>query len=298
MPSTTSKLLAKDPKKAEPSKPKMLLSGIYKVGKTWFSLGFPNVYYVDSEKGADRDHYTDRLKAGGGVYLGPEDGSLDPEILIGQVRALATEKHGYKTLVIDSITKIFNHIIAKEKDRLLSAGKKDEFGTSKKPAVAFMNRLLLWTTRLDMSVIFIAHEKAEYGVVSGERTEIGKTADVHEKLPYELDLWLHAAKRGPQRLVTVRGSRLQGFPEGEEFNMDYQEFATRYGKSVIEKDAAPIQLCSPEQVAEINRLVELLKIERETTDKWLDKAGADTFADFNTTQAEKTIAALTAKLKA
>lgn len=291
------KLLAKDPKKAEPSKPKMLLSGIYKVGKTWFALGFPNVYYCDTEKGADRDHYTDRLKAGGGRYFGPEDGALDPEVVIGQVRALATEKHDYKTLVIDSITKIFNHIIAKEKDRLLEAGKKDEFGTSKKPAIAFINRLIMWTTRLDMNVIFIAHEKAEYGVVSGERAEIGKTADVYEKLPYELDLWLHATKRGPQRLLTVRGSRLQGFPEGDAFDMDYQEFAKRYGKSVIEKAAAPIELCSPEQAAEINRLVELLKIDRETTDKWLDKAGADSFADLNKSQAEKTIATLTAKLK-
>lgn len=296
MPSTTSKLLAKDPKKAEPSKPKMLLSGIYKVGKTWFSLGFPNVYYVDTEKGADRDHYTERLKTGGGVYMGPDDGTLDPEIVIGQIKALATEKHPYKTLVIDSITKIFNHIIAKEKDRLLEAGKKDEFGTSKKPAIAFMNRLVMWTTRLDMNVVFIAHEKAEYGVVNGERTEVGKTADVHEKLPYELDLWLHAAKRGPQRLLTVRGSRLQGFPEGESFEMDYQEFAKRYGQSVIEKDSAPIQLCSPEQVAEITRLVELLKIDKETTDKWLDKAGAESFADFNVTQATKTIDALKKKI--
>lgn len=292
-----SKLLAKDPKKAEPSKPKMLLSGIYKVGKSWFALGFPNVYYLDTEKGADRDHYTDRLKSGGGVYLGPEDGSLDPEVVIGQVKALATEKHNHKTLVIDSITKIFNHIIAKEKDRLLEAGKKDEFGTSKKPAVAFINRLILWTTRLDMNVIFIAHEKAEYGVVSGERTEIGKTADVYEKLPYELDLWLHATKRGPQRLVTVRGSRLTGFPEGESFDMEYQEFAKRYGQSVIEKSSTPIELCSPDQVAEINRLVELLKIDRETTDKWLDKAGAETFADFNKTQAAKIIASLTSKMK-
>lgn len=291
-----SKLLAKDPKKAEPSKPKMLLSGIYKVGKSWFALGFPNVYYVDTEKGADRDHYTDRLKSGGGVYLGPEDGSLDPEVVIGQIRALATEQHKYKTLVIDSITKIFNHIIAKEKDRLMEAGKKDEFGTSKKPAVAFINRLIMWITKLDMNVVLIAHEKAEYGVVSGERTEIGKTADVYEKIPYELDLWLHATKRGPQRLVTVRGSRLTGFPEGESFDMDYQEFAKRYGQSVIEKSTTPIELCSPEQVTEINRLVELLKIDRETTDKWLDKANADSFADFNKTQAAKIIESLKKKI--
>lgn len=293
-----SALLAKDPKKTEPSKPKILLSGIYKVGKTWWSLAWPNVYYLDSERGADRDHYTDRLKTSKGVYMGPEDGTLDPEVLIGQFKALATEKHAYKTVVIDSITKIYNHLIGAEQERILGAGKKDEFGASKKPAIAFMRRIIMWTTRLDMNVIFVAHEKSEYGVdAKGERSEIGKTADVWDKLPYELDLWLHATKRGPDRTLTVRGSRLVNFPEGESFPMEYADFAKRYGKEIIEKATAAIVLATTEQVAEINRLVELLKIDTATTDRWLEKANAEKFSEFNTTQAGKIIDSLNAKLK-
>lgn len=289
-----SKLKAKDPKTAEPSKPKILLSGIYKVGKTWFSLGFPNVYYIDTEKGADREHYTDRLKSGGGVYMGPEDGTLDPDVVIEQFKALATETHSYKTVVLDSITKLFNSIIAKEQERL---GDKDAFGASKKPAVAFMRRLLMWTMRLDMNVIFIAHEKAEWGMDGDQRVEVGKTADVWDKLPYELDLWIHATKRGKARIITVRGSRLVGFPEMEQFPMDYPSFAERYGKDIIEKAVAPIVLATADQVAEIARLVDLLKIDKDTTDKWMDKANAASFAEFNTEQATKTIDALNAKLK-
>lgn len=290
-----SKLRAKDPKAAEPSKPKILLSGIYKVGKTWFSLGFPNVYYIDTEKGADRDHYTDRLKSGGGVYMGPEDGTLDPEVVIEQFKALATEKHGYKTVVLDSITKIYNTIISKEQERL---GTQDVFGASKKPAIAFMRRLLMWTIRLDMNVIFIAHEKADWGLDgSGNRVEIGKTADVWEKLPYELDLWLHGIKQGNSRKLIVKGSRLTGFPELESFPMEYKEFAQRYGKDVIEKEAQPIALATVEQVAEITRLVDLLKIDSGTTEKWLEKAGAGNFSEFNTEQAAKVIESLKSKIK-
>lgn len=290
-----SKLKAKDPKAAAPSKPKILLSGIYKVGKTWFSLGFPNVYYIDTERGADRDHYTDRLKKGGGAYMGPEDGTLDGDVVIDQLKALAVENHNYKTVVIDSITKIFNHIIGKEQERL---GDKDAFGASKKPAIAFMRRLMMWTTRLDMNVIFIAHEKSDWGLdSSGQRVEVGKTADVWEKLPYELDLWLHGVKRGPERSLIVRGSRLQGFPELESFPMDYQSFAERYGKDVIEKSVTPIQLATPEQVEEIKRLVELLKIDQGTQEKWLEKANAESFAEFNTEQAGKVIESLKSKIK-
>lgn len=291
------KLLAKDPKKAEPSKPKLLVSGIYKVGKTWWAMSFPSCFFIDTEAGATRDHYTDRLKASGGKYLGLEDGALDPNVIIGQMKLLATEKHDYKTVVIDSITKIFNHLIAREKERLADAGKKDEFGSSKKPAVAFINRLMMVTTRLDMNVIFIAHEKADYGLVNGERTEIGKTADVYEKLPYELDLWLHATKRGPQRVLTVRGSRLTGFPEGDSFPMEFVDFAERYGNDIIQKKSAPVELCSTAQVAEINRLVELLKVEKDVTDKWLEKANAETFSEFNQTQASKIIESLTKKIQ-
>ena len=70
-----SKLKAVAPKAAEPSRPKVLIFGREGIGKTWFSLQFPSVYFIDTEGGANRDHYTDLLEKAGGVYLGPEQGS-------------------------------------------------------------------------------------------------------------------------------------------------------------------------------------------------------------------------------
>lgn len=290
------KLKAKDPKTAEPSKPKLVISGPTGVGKTWWAISFPNVYYIDTEKGADREHYTDKIKAGGGKYLGQEDGSLDLETMIEQFIGLATETHQFKTVVVDSITKLFQTIIAKEQERL---GSKDAFGASKKPAIAFMRRLLTWTDKLDMNIIFVAHETAEWGLnKDGERAQLGVTADVWEKLPYELDLWLQLAKQGNSRIATIRKSRLVGFPEGERFPLDFTTFSERYGKDIIEKTPVPIVLASDEQVAEINRLLEIVKVEEATIDKWKTKANAETFAQFNTDQAAGVIKALTSKLSA
>lgn len=288
-----SRLKAKDPKAAEPSKPKLVISGPTGVGKTWWAISFPNVYYIDTEKGADREHYTDKLKAGGGSYMGPDDGSLDPDTIIDQFMGLATEKHNFKTVVLDSVTKLFHTIIAKEQERL---GDKDAFGASKKPAIAFMRRLLTWTDRLDMNIIFVAHETAEWGLKNGERAQIGVTADVWEKLPYELDLWLQLAKQGTSRVATVKKSRLQGFPESERFPLDYAAFSERYGKDIIEKDSVPIQLANAEQVAEINRLVSTVKVEQSALDKCLTKAGAETYAELNTEQADALIAWLRKKI--
>ncbi len=290
-----SKLKAKDPKATEPRKPQMVIYGPSGVGKTWFALSFPAVYYIDTEGGASRMHYMERLTKSGGKYLGPEDGANDFETIIDQTKALAHERHEFRTLVIDSITKPFITSIALEAERL---GDKNAFGADKKQAVGAMRRLIAAVHRLDMNVIFVAHEKAEWGAdAKGDRVEIGKMADTYDKLIYELDLALQISKRGPSRKATVKKSRMIGFPEADSFDLDYPLFAERYGKDIIEKETVPVALASPEQVEEIKRLVDLLKIEKETTEKWLEKANAESFSEFNTDQAAKVIENLQKKIK-
>lgn len=288
-----SKLKAKAPGVTQPGKTKQLIFGASGVGKTWFALSFPTPYYLDTEGGADLKHYQERLKAAGGVYMGPEDGTLDFQTVIEQMQALATEKHSYKTLIIDSITKLYQTAIAHEAERL---GDKDAFGASKKPAIAFMRRLVAWTNKLDMNVLFIAHEASEWGLVNGQRQEIGKCADVWEKLAYELDLSLQCTKRGPERNATIRKSRLTGFPEAESFRLDYATFAERYGKDFIEAPAKPIVLATPEQVVEIKRLLETVKVPESEIEKILTKADAESFTELNSEQADGMIGWLKKKL--
>lgn len=287
-------LKAKDPKAAEPSKPKMLIFGKPGVGKTWGALDFPSCYYIDTEGGADLAHYTDKLKRAGGVYMGPEDGSLDFSTVIEQFHDLATTKHGYKTVIVDSISKLFNTCIANEAERL---GDKDAFGASKKPAIAYMRRLVAWVNRLDMNVLFIAHSKSEWGVdAKGERAEIGQTFDCWDKLEYELHLALEIYKQGPSRKARVRKSRLTGFPDASNFDWSFATFAERYGKDIIEKAATSISLATAEQVAEIERLLSLVKIEPATVEKWKSAANAEDFSEFTTAQADGVIKSLNNKL--
>lgn len=297
-----SKLKAKAPESVGPGHSKILLFGRPGSGKTWLSLSFPKPYLVDTEGGASLGHYLKKLKESGGAYLGPEDGSCDFDTIIEEIKTLATEKHDYKTLVIDSITKVFQMAIATEAERL---GAKDAFGASKKPAVAQMRRLLNWISKLDMNVVFVAHETTEWGLVGGQRQEVGKTADVWDKLIYELHLALRIehVNKGIRNATVVK-SRLTGFPEFEriplqekEADVGYENFASRYGKDYIEADAKPVDISSPEQVAEITRLVSVLKIEEGEVDKWLTKANADSFADLTAEQADKLIAFLQKKIE-
>jgi hypothetical protein len=292
---TKSKLKAKSPDLTMPGKTKAVMFGPSGVGKTWFALSFPTPYYFDTEGGADLKHYQQKLKEAGGQYLGPDDGTLDFEFLIDQIKALATEPHGFKTLVVDSITKIYQTAISTEQERL---GEKDAFGASKKPAIAAMRRLVNWITKLDMNVWFIAHETPEWGVnpKSGQREEIGKVPDVWEKLMYELDLGLWIQKKAGSRAAFVKKSRLLGFPDGDVFPLDYDEFAGRYGKDFIESAVVQTTLATADQVGEINRLLSVVKVTDAEIEKVMTKAKAESWYELTSEQADSTIQWLKKKL--
>ena len=276
-----SRLKAVDPKATEPSKPKIVIYGKPGVGKTWGALDFHACYYIDTEGGADLPHYTDKLKNSGGVYLGIEQGSLDFETVLDQIKALATEDHPYKTLVIDSISKLFNNEITKESERLAKSNTKNEFGLDRKPAVSAIKSMVSWLQRIDMNVVMIAHEKALWGMVNGNRSEIGVTFDCYDKLEYELHLCLNIIKNGDKRIAKVKKTRLLGFPDADTFSWSYMDFATRYGKDVIEKETKKLILASPEQILELNNLLGVFSLPIATQEKWLTAANAATFEEMD-----------------
>lgn len=284
-----SKLKAIDPKLAEPSKSKILVYGKSGVGKTWASLDFPVCYYIDCENGASLDHYTDKLKKSGGAYFGPDQGSQDFVEVIGQLKALATEDHQYKTVIIDSLTKVYNNEIAKEMERL---GDKDAFGASKKPAVKLTRQLINWIDRIDMNVILICHEKPVWA--NGEQA--GVTFDAWEKLEYELHLALNIQKRGGTRKAVISKSRLEKFEDSTSFDWSYNEFAKLYGREILEGKTKALVLATTEQVEKIKYLTSILKIEPDTITKWLEKARSDSWAEMEAVKIQSCIDQLEKKI--
>jgi len=259
-----SKLKAIAPTEAQPSKPKILVYGRPGVGKTWWALDFPSVYYIDTEGGASRGQYIEKLKSSGGVYMGPEQESQDFEKVIEELKTLATEEHPFKTVVIDSLSKLYNATIAREMDRL---GDRDAFGASKKPATVLTRKLINWIDRIDMNVILIAHEKTMWE----KQEQTGFTFDAWDKLEYELDLAIRVIKLGDKRLGNVRKSRITGFPDGDSFAWNYTDFSHRYGKDVIEMQGKAIKLATEEKILEVEALIKELKVPDEGMQKWLSK---------------------------
>jgi len=288
------KLKGGDPKSAKPSRPKILIFGKSGVGKTWNSIDFPLVYYIDTEGGADLEHYTDKLKKAGGAYFGREDGSLDFNAVIEEVITLATTKHPYKTLVIDSFSKLFGTHIGNTEEKMLAANKKVEFSIEKKEAISLTRKLVRWIDKLDMNVILICHQKDQW--TKGEVT--GQTFDGWEKLEYELHLALQITKQGNSRKARVTKTRLKEFEDGSTFDWSYPSFAKLYGQDAIESESTPIIPATGEQVNRLNTLIDLMHVGTDITDKWKEKAGVETFDEMDTETIQKCIDFLTSRIPA
>lgn len=254
-------LRAKKPEAIE-KRLKALFYGSAGVGKTTAAIQFPAPYLIDTEKGAENEQYVKLLiKSGGVVYR-----TSDFDELLKEVKTLLTEKHEYKTLIIDPLTTLYNDLLDKAAIKVGT-----EFGRHYGEANKAMKQLLNLLLRLDMNVIITSHAKNEYGA---NLAVLGQTFDCYKKLDYLFDIVFEIQKRGKERVALIKKTRMECFPEGDVFPFSYNEIANRYGKNILEKAAEAQELATPEQVAEATRLMELLKFPEENLEKWFKKAEA------------------------
>ena len=267
----------KSPEIVKPSKPKFMLSGDPGVGKTFFALSFLKPVFVDIESGGTREQYQKKLKESGGVYFGRDDGANDFAEVIKLVKGLTTEKHEYKTLILDSVSHLYltEAAIAEE-----TIG--NDFGKDKKAANKPTRQLLRWLENLDMTVILIAHAKQAWERKGSEVINVGTTFDFYEKASFSLDLWCEILKGGKN--FVVRKSRIESLPQGSTFPLAYEKFAELYGREVMESSSVPVGMATEAQVKRIKELITALNVPAEQIQKWYKKVNAEEWEDMTSIQ--------------
>jgi hypothetical protein len=257
---------------------KALFYGGPGVGKTTACIKFPKPYLIDTEKGAENDQYAKILKKSGGVIFQ----TSDFDELMNEIKALLSEKHEYKTLIIDPLTTVYNDLLDKS-----SIKNGTDFGRHYNEANKQIKHLLNLLLRLDMNVIITSHSKNEYGQ---SMSILGQTFDCYKKLDYLFDLVFEIQKRGKDnRIAIIKKSRIESFPDGETFDFSYEEISKRYGKEIIEKESCSESLASEEQISRLKELIDLYKEPQEIINKWLDKAQASCFEEMNAEVIKKLI---------
>jgi hypothetical protein len=244
---------------------KLFMFGPAGVGKTTAAIQFPNSYIIDCERGTEN---YDKLitDSGSAVFQ-----TTDIQEVVQEVKSLLTEKHEYRTLVIDPITTIYNDLLDKCETQVGS-----DFGRHYGAANKTMKRLANLIMALDMNVVITAHAKPEYGQ---NLAKIGYTFDGWKQLDYWFDLVIELGKKGKKRFAKVVKTRLEQFPDEDVFEWGYDAVKRRYDPAVLEKEASQVKLATPEQVREIKELLSIVRLPDGTVDKWFAKAGVDLWED-------------------
>lgn len=264
---------------------KMFLYGKAGVGKSTLALSFPNVYVIDTEEGTENTQYLELIKANNGLLF--QTRSFNE--IVQEVRTLLTEKHEFKTLVIDPLTGIFETMCDMESKKVGT-----DFGRHIAAAAKELKRLLALLLELDMNVIITSHSKKEYG---HNMAVLGETYDCYKKLDYLFDLVLELQKVGKRRTAVVKKSRIKTFKDDEEFDLSYAEIAKRYDADVLDSAPVEIMLASPEQIKELKNLIALLHIPQVTVDGWLTKAKCECLEDMKSDIMDKCIKSLKDKVE-
>jgi len=275
---------------------KMFVYGPAGIGKTLAALQFPNAYIVDTERGTD--FYADTINKQNSVVLQ----TLNPDDIKVEIRELLTTKHDYKTLIIDPITQVYNATQEKwtktfEKHANNAKSREvQDFGIrywgKVKADFKGLQRLLL---SLDMNVIVTAHQKDVYGAGF---SKTGVTFDSMKGDDYFFDLIFRIDKKGDKRVAVTVKERADlnknRFPA--EFEWSYANFCKFYGKEIIEKESLPMEMATPDQIQTIQQLIEVVKIDEETINKWFVKATVSEWNEMSGEQINKCITYVQKKL--
>lgn len=264
---------------------KAFFYGNAKVGKTTAAIQFPKPYLIDTERGAENSKYVKLLEKGQGVIFQTNDF----EEVIKEVKLLLTEKHEFKTLIIDPLTTIYNDLIDKAANKVGT-----EFGRHYNEANKRFKYLYNLLLRLDMNVIITSHSKTRYGA---NLSVLGQTFDCYAKMDYLFDLILEIQKRGDERVAIVKGTRLDNFGEDETFKFSYEEICIRYGKDILEKDCEALVLAKSDQIKEAKHLVEVLNIQQNDIDKMFKKEEVEDWEFMSTQHIQKCIDFMKSKIK-
>lgn len=290
------------PPKAKTPEPKnkrvkMMVFSAPALGKTTAAINWPKSVIIDMEHGTDNYHET--IIKNGSIVLH----TTNPDEVRDEIKTLLTEKHDYRTIVIDPVT-ILYQAIQEKWTRIFSkyadtekATELQDFGFRywakvKSDYKAIMRMLLA----CDMNVILTAHQKDVYGE-GMKKVGFGSDSMKGDEHIFDYVFQLVMDAKGRRTAITRKERAEVGknrFPA--EFEWSYKNFCVYYDKEELERESKPIELANQAQIEEVSRLLSFVKVEETFEAEVLNKAGVDSWEEMPVDKIQKTIDFLNKKL--
>lgn len=208
---------------------KLYLFGPSGVGKTVFSLHFPNPAVIDAERGTD--FYGDKFD-----FFRIQ--TTDPTVVEDAIRQLSENPGDFKTLIIDPFTTIAEEISLRHLKRMRIKKNNPLYDLQPLDYKVIKNELKLLINNLlalDLNVIITARSKKQYAEGEFMRV-VGQQPDGPDSLPYLFDVVMEAyLGEDGERKARVLKDRTNTLPP--EFDLNYEVLTTFFGIEDLQREA-------------------------------------------------------------
>jgi hypothetical protein len=191
----------------------------------------------------------------------------------------------------DRVTLAIDHVSGLQQEAALrhNPNLERDFGRSNDVATREWRKIREFCRNQDFNLIVTAHMKAKW---ENEKA-VGIQADGAKNIEGDMSIVLQV-RRGAGYPSTAWVQKWRRDPEDPRgiipatFPLTIQAFEDLAGSGML-APRAPVKLATEEQVAKLTGLLEVAKLPEGTVDKWLKKAGAETFADMPADAVDKCI---------
>lgn len=271
-------------------------------GKTTLAMDFPDPAIIDADGGAEL--YAEAK----GAY---RNKVVTWDEAVVAVDWLLQNKHGFKTLIVDPITKLWEMLQWKWNEIFLKrnrGGKGHKFDYYKMqiadwaPLKAEFKQLIQKLLALDMNIIVTAREKDLFAD-DGSIKKVGLTFDGEKNLPYEFDLNLrlkvneddgkhYAVVAGDKdRTRNLPWVKKNPLPLGKPFLISYEVLRKHLGKDWLEKSASTVEyFATPADQKKIGKAFKDFGLTQKQAAAWLARHDADTIAELTKDAARRVFA--------
>lgn len=272
--------MAKKVAELKPERVILLVAGASGSGKSFFVANLKNALLFDTDIGGGLAYADERIRRNGSERI--EVGSYLE--VIETIHKRKKELGNITTLAIDHLTTLQQEAVIRHNPQST-----DDFGKSYDKATREWRKIRELVRNMDFNLVCTAHMKSKY-----EKKEItGITTDASKNIEADMSVVLYLQKEGslPSTAHVQKWRRDPDDARGPippAFPFTLMDFVSIHGFGM---DGArhEIPMATAEQVAELQRLIEIVKLPEGTTEKWLTKAKAESWDELTQETIQKCI---------